>query len=231
VDRHAELRRAIGLVDGSRSVAPARLCEVGLERLGMQAVGVALISNPQARSLLSGSGALAGRVEELQFSLGEGPCLDAFRAGVPTLEPQLAVAGLDRWPLFTAAALAAGVQAVFAFPLQIGMIRFGVLDIARTQPGTLSDDVMADALALADIATETILALQAETDEDRVADELGGIGSERIVVHQATGMVAAQAGLNLADALAWLRAHAYAHDRRLHEVAGQVVAGGLVFRP
>ncbi len=216
-------------MDLSPSLVPLRLCEVGVERLGAQGVGLALISSPQARSLLSASGALAGRVEELQFSLGEGPCLDAFWAGVPTFEPFLATSGRDRWPLFAMAAVAAGVEAVFSFPLQIGEVRFGVLDIAHDVAGMLAEDVVADALALADIATETILALQAGTDEDRVADELGGIGSDRIVVHQATGMIAAQAGIDVGDALAWLRAHAYADDRHIYDVAGDVVAGSLVF--
>jgi len=216
-------------VDVSPSLVPLRLCEVGVERLGAQGVGLALISSPQARSLLSASGALAGRVEELQFSLGEGPCLDAFWAGVPTYEPFLATEGRDRWPLFAMAAVAAGVEAVFSFPLQVGEVRFGVLDVAHDVPGMLAAGVLADALALADIATETILALQTGTDEDRVADELGGIGSERIVVHQATGMIAAQAGIGVGDALAWLRAHAYADDRHIYDVASDVVAGSLMF--
>jgi AmiR/NasT family two-component response regulator len=95
----------------------------------------------------------------------------------------------------------------------------------------LADDQLADALALADIATETILALQSDAEDDAVADQLGGVGSERIVVHQATGMVAAQAATDVEAALAWLRAHAFAVGRPLHDVAGDVVARRLRFSP
>jgi hypothetical protein len=232
VDRHAELRDAIdGSGMPSPTVLPLRLCEVGVQRLGVQGVGVALISSPQSRSLLSASGKLAGRVEELQFSLGEGPCLDAFSGGVPTLEPDLSEGGRERWPLFSDAALAAGIHAVFSFPLQIGVARFGVLDVASSRPGMLAEDKLADALALADIAAETILAMQSDSIDDEVADALGGVGSGRIVVHQATGMVAAQATISVEAALAWLRARASAHDLLLHEVATEVVARRLTFTP
>lgn len=230
--RREALRLAI---DGPGStpleMLPLRLCEVGVDRLGVQGVGVALIASPAARSLLSASGKLSGRVEELQFSLGEGPCLDAFRTGSPSLEPDLSDGGWRRWPMFTDAALDAGVQAVFAFPLQVGAACFGVLDIARTTPGMLDNEQLADALVLADIATDAILQMQGGASSDRVADELGGIGSERIVVHQATGMVSAQVGVDIAAALARLRAHAFTDGRAITDVAREVVDGTLSFQP
>jgi hypothetical protein len=220
-----------GSESSSLVVRPLRLCEVALERLEVQGVAVALISSPQARSLLAASGELAGVVEDLQFSLGEGPCLEAFLAGSAALEPDLATTGRTRWPLFAEAALSAGVGAVFAFPLQLGSTRFGVLDVARASAGMLGDDQLADAQAFADIAADTVLRMQSLALEDEIADELGGIGSERIVVHQATGMVSVQAGIAVEDALARLRAHAFAVERPLHEVASDVVARRLNFRP
>lgn len=226
-------RELLQAMDGSGPMSlvlrPLRLCEVAVQRLDVQGVGVALISNPESRSLLAASGDLAGVVEDLQFSLGEGPCLDAFSAGRPALEPDLTGAGRARWPLFADAALSAGVCAVFAFPLQLDTAPFGVLDVARTRTGLLGEEQLADALAFADIAAETVLQLQSAARGDEIADELGGIGSERIVVHQATGMVSVQAGVNVVDALARLRAHAYAEERPLHEVAGDVVARRLSF--
>jgi hypothetical protein len=215
----------------SLELRPLRLCEVAVQRLDVQGVGMALISHPEGGSMLAASGELAGVVEDLQFSLGEGPCLDAVSAGKPALEPDLATSGRDRWPLFADAALSAGVSAVFAFPLQHGTVPFGVLDVARTTVGLLGADQLADAEAFADIAAETVLQLQSAARGDEIADELGGIGSERIVVHQATGMVSVQAGINVVDALARLRAHAYAAERPLHDVAGDVVARRLSFTP
>jgi hypothetical protein len=214
---------------GAATLATSRLCDFGVDRLDMQGVGVALISSPEARSLLAASGDLAGRTEELQFSLGEGPCLDAFVGVAPCTEGYLAAAGGARWPAFAPAAVAEGIQAVFAFPLSVGRACFGVLDLARERPGTLNNQEMDDALALADIATETVLAIQSESLDGEIADELGGTTSERIVVHQATGMVSAQANINIVDALARLRAHAYASDQHVVDVAQEVVARTFEF--
>jgi hypothetical protein len=232
VNRRDELHRAVvGTEPLTLPLIPLRLCEIGAERLAAQGVGVALISSPESRSLLSGSGPLAGLVEDLQFSLGEGPCLDAFNDGAPAMAPDLNDGGLSRWPAFAPAALEAGVRAVFAFPLRVGAARFGVLDIVRTNTGTLAVDEVADALALADIATETVLRIQADCADDYVADGLGDIGAERVVLHQATGMVSAQAEIAIPEALARLRAYAYTSDRRMYDVASDVVARRLSFQP
>lgn len=230
VDRRQALQLTIE--DGrqpSLALLPSRLCVAALTQLDVQGVGMALISTSQSRSLLASSGDLAGVVEDLQFSLGEGPCLDAFSSGAPVFEDDLAGGGRRRWPVFANGALAHGVRAVFSFPLQVGVARFGVLDVARDRPGALQTDELADALVLADIATEAVLQLQADSAEDQIADELGGLGSERIVVHQATGMISAQAAVDITAALARLRAFAYSHERTLHDVAQDVVARRLTF--
>lgn len=229
--KHDELRRALIEFDrsGTRTHAPLRLCEFAADRLGMQGVGVALMSSPDARDLLAAAGPLAGKVEELQFNLGEGPGLEAFHSVTPCAEGYLAGAGAARWPLFAPAARVHGVEAVFAFPLTVGAACFGVLDLARDRPGALNDDEVTDALVLADIATDIVLTIQSRHQDGGVADELRATGSERIVVHQATGMVAAQTNTDVASALAQLRAHAYATNQALVEVAQQVVARTLAF--
>lgn len=227
-----DMRRALSEYDvsGTPTVAPQRLCEFAADRLDMQGVGVALMSSPEARSLLAACGPLAGKAEELQFSLGEGPCLDAFLSVTPCTEGDLAGTGSARWPVFAPAALTVGIEAVFAFPLNVGLSCFGVLDLARDRPGTLNDHEIGDARALADIATETVLTIQSDSPGGEVADELRKPGSERLVVHQATGMVAAQTNTDVASALAQLRAHAYANNQSLVDVARLVVARTLSFR-
>lgn len=227
--RRTELRQLVlDVPPAPLSGVPHRLCEVAVDRLQAQGVGLALIASPQARGLLAGSGRFAGVVEDLQFSLGEGPCLDAFTEGVPALETDLPGEGRRRWPLFAESALEQGVAAVFAFPLHVGTAQFGVLDVARDRPAMLDVAQLADALLLAELASETVLRLQEGAAEDQIADELGGAGSERIVVHQATGMVAVQAGLDMSGALRLLREHASGRQRSLHDVARAVVDGQLV---
>src|SRR5947208_10239843 len=86
-------------------------------------------------------------IEELQYTLGEGPCVDAYRQGRVVTEPDLAHTTPPQWFAFTPHAVDAGVRAVFAFPLQVGTARLGALNLYRDGPGPLSDDQHADALA------------------------------------------------------------------------------------
>jgi transcriptional regulator with GAF, ATPase, and Fis domain len=168
-------------------------------------------------------------IEELQFTLGEGPCVDAYNERRVVLEPDLADPDTARWLAFTPPALGAGVRAVFGFPLQVGGARLGALNLYRDRPGALSDDQHADALVLADLAARMVLAAQAEAPMDAVGEELEAGSNFHLVEHQASGMVAAQIGISVAEALSRLRAHAFSHDLSVTEVAEAVVDRRLRF--
>lgn len=168
-------------------------------------------------------------IEEAQYTLGEGPCLDAHRQSRPVLEPDLAGVGTSRWAAFTEAVVAAGVGAVFGFPLRVGAVRLGTLNLYRDRPGDLTDDQHAEALVLADVAAEAILLLQAQAPAGTLADELARSAELHVVVHQAAGMVAVQLGIGVADALVCLRAHAFATGTPLHKLAEGVVDRRLRF--
>lgn len=231
MDRQASVIDA--LLDGGGTLdavsLPKRVCALCVRRLSLCAASVALISAPQSRGALAVAGRLSGQVEDLQFALGEGPCVEAFDHGVPALEPDLAAGGLARWPGFARAALALGVRAAFAVPLQVGAARIGALDLARDTPGPLADVELAEVLTLADVTTSAVLFLQAGAPNGALGAALRQAGSERIAVHQATGMVSAQLGIPVADALARLRAFAIAAERSLDGVAADIVARRLRF--
>lgn len=169
-----------------------------------------------------------GVVEELQFTLGEGPCHDSYRLGRPVFEPALADPITARWPSFTPPAVEAGVQAIFGFPLQIGAIRLGALDIYLDRPGALNATQLGDALVMADVVTHEMLELQAGAPPDALASELDRGENLRAVVHQASGMLSVQLGIPIADALVRLRAYTYAVERLVNDVARDVVARRLL---
>jgi AmiR/NasT family two-component response regulator len=122
--------------------------------------------------------------------------------------------------------VAAGALAVFAFPLQIGAIRVGVLSLWRGRPGGMDNDELATALVLADATTLLLLA----EDHAEGAEWQTQVSFEhRAVVHQATGMIMVQLGSTIAAAFARLQAHAYAENRQLREVADDVVSRRLRF--
>jgi hypothetical protein len=121
------------------------------------------------------------------------------------------------------------VRAVFGFPLQVGSVRLGALNLCRDRPGPLSDDQHADALVMAGIAAQAVLVLQTGAPPEELASELGAGADFHYVVHQASGMVAAQLKVSVGQALVRLRAYAFGNDRALDEVAKDVVARTLRF--
>ena len=216
----------LGASDGAR-LSEAGLCEVAVEALAVTAGSVMLMSGDIPRGSGCTSSPLSSLIEELQYTLGEGPCVDAHREGLPVVEADLASNGASRWVAFTPPALAAGARAVFGFPLRVGGVRLGALNLCSDHPGALSIDQHADALIMADVVARTLLAIQAEAPPGRIATELESGSDFRFVVHQASGMVSVHLETSIAEALIRLRAYAFANDRPLTAVAEDVLAGRL----
>jgi hypothetical protein len=219
-----ELDRASGHGSGERLVDAC----VGV--IDVTGAGIMLMVDGDHRGTLGSSNATMGIIEDLQFTLGEGPCLDSYRFGRPVFEPTLADPVTARWPSFTPPAVDAGVQAIFGFPLQVGAIRLGALDIYVDRPGDLSETQLADALIMADVITHEVLELQAGAPLDALASELDDADRMRVVVHQASGMIAIQLDISISDALIRLRAYAYAAKLAVNDVAQGVVARTLRLR-
>ncbi len=205
----------------------AHLGNVCRDVTAMTGAGIMLMSGDVPAGSVCTTNDVSAIIEDLQFTLGQGPCVDAFAHGRPVFEPDLAAATVSRWPAFTPPALEAGVRAVFGFPLQVGAVRLGALNLYRDRPGPLSDDQHADALVMADVASQAVLAMQAAGSDDAVASSLDVGADFPLVVHQAAGMVAAQLGVTVGEALIRLRAYAFAHDLTLTEVAEEIVGRRL----
>lgn len=210
---------------------PGRLVTMCAAGVPVTGAGIIVMTDSGPGAMLASTDGPARTMEELQFTLGEGPCVDASRSGQPVLQPDLARTAPGRWPGFADGALEAGVRAVFAFPLQVGGIRVGVLDLYRDVEGLLGERQLAVALAFADAATSILLHLQAQPDADGAHLGLVSLVDDRAEIHQATGMVSIQAALGLAEALVLLRAHAYAAERPILSVARDVIARDLHFHP
>jgi hypothetical protein len=206
------------------------VCLAATMTLGVEGAGATLTVSPMVHEIVHATDDVAAALEELQITLGEGPCIDAFAGAGPVLADDL---DLDeytgRWPAFTPAALARGARAVFALPLQLGAIRLGALDLYRTLPGPLTPDHVADALVYADVAGMLLLDAAAATGRD--AAELAWQHNDRTdghaVVHQATGMLLVQLAVDAETAYTRLRAHAYAAGQPLAQVAREIVGRQL----
>lgn len=216
----------------------AGLCATAVRLLPVQGASIATLTSAGTYVLLAASNPVATRLAELHLDLGEGPALDAFRRGHPVLVPDLhRPAAARRWPVFADAALELGVASLAALPLRVGVIGLGAMLLHRDAPGELTTTELAQALRLADAAAFAVLDStpveeggEAPGQPDGPAEQIGDgapmMGAE---VHQASGMIMVQLGIPIADALARLRARAFAEGRPVSAVARDVVARRLRF--
>jgi ANTAR domain len=218
--------------DGDRAGVRAdmrRLCTAAAQALDACGVGLTVMTGDGVRALGAATDPVTERLEELQLTLGEGPCIDAFTLRRPILVADLGDGASSRWPTYIPGVYALGVRAVFAFPLQVGAARLGMIDVFRAASGLLSADQLTLALVFAEVAIAALLDGQEHASTHDRGDWLGDVLGPRTQLFQAQGMVMVQLGGSLADALARIRAHAYAENRSLGEVAADVVARRLRF--
>jgi hypothetical protein len=195
--------------------------------LPVSGAAVSLMAPAQAQSITSAFDGRTRDIHDLEFTLGEGPAVDSYAEGTPVLVDD--VRSLDlRWPQFSSAAAAMGIRAVFALPLQTKGTRIGVLVLYRDEVGALTPAELSDALEVADLVTQLVLVMQSDAATEFVAWALD-VSDHRAVVHQATGMIAVQIDGDVEEALVRLRAHSFAADRPIREVAEDVVTGQLRF--
>jgi hypothetical protein len=209
-----------------RSGSPAGFCRPFLDLFPVSGAAVSTVGNLLGSETLSASDALAARLDELQFDLGEGPCWDALRSGRPVLEPDVRRAP-PRWPAFATASRDDGVRSIFAFPLAVGPLRIGAVDLYSLQPVELNRMQVRQADAMAGVVGRHVLR-QALNDLGRDTADTGNAYSRRIV-HQATGMVLAQLHLSPDDARLVIQGHAFATDRSMMDVAQDVIDGRIRF--
>jgi hypothetical protein len=208
-----------------------RITALCVQMLGVTGGGISIVTATGNRGVVCATDDIAARIEDLQFTLGEGPCVDAVGSGSPVLIPDLAESAdivIERWPAFLEGAGAAGVEAVFALPLRIGAISVGVMDLYRDAPGELAAADLSAALLAADAAALVLLQLDA-SPHDTFADDPDARSTYQLQVHQATGMVQVQADVTTEEAFLLLRARAFSTGRPLVDVATDVVERRLRF--
>jgi hypothetical protein len=212
-------------------VAVAHVGAAAISAAGVDGAAVSVMLSATPRETVYASDPTAAELEELTLTLGEGPGVDAVTGGPALAEDLNSARCAARWPAFAPAAVDAGAAAVFALPLHVGGIRLGVMDLYRARPGPLDHDQLADALLLADTACALLLEPMVGERPPSHGREPELTGPLHPEVHQATGMMIVQLGVSAAVALVRLRAYAYSHERRLRDVAADVVARRLRFAP
>jgi GAF domain-containing protein len=219
----------LAAVDGRRGIEAAdRLCEACVVLFDIDAAAISLVFDGASSGTLGSSGEPARTYDELQFTLGEGPCLDSVAHHAPVLVPDLADPDNTRWPIYGPALLSHQIRGVFAMPVLVAGEHVGALDLFRAQPGRLAGDHLSGAIAAAELAGIPLLDVMNNDLQAAVNDPESNAWAElhmlsRAEVSQATGMLVAQLDVDPAEALVRLRAHAYATGRTATEVARDIV--------
>ena len=207
----------------------ANLCGPFLAVSPATGASVSILAGTSGQSTVCATDDTAARLDELQFDLGEGPCWSALSSGRPVVARQSPDAA-RRWPMFAEAVrrdqLGSRVGTIFAFPMSVGPLEIGAVDLYSDAPSDLSAETLAELSELARIAAFQVLRriLGGGVDESI----RGSVGSRR-EVHQATGMVLAQLDVSAEDAGLILRAHAFSTGRPVRDVALEVIARKLDF--
>ena len=207
-----------------------QLCTACVQTLPVQRAGIVLRGGGVGLEVLAASDTVAERIEWTQVTLGEGPAVDAITKGVPVSLPDLTQT-CGPWPVFLTEIAGFGVSAVYALPLQIGVISVGALDLYCDGGATLSESGFADALAVSELVTAVLLNVG---QDGRIPGELSSWLNQPLSareVHQATGMVMVQLGLDARAAYVRLQAHAFGSRLLLRDVARDVVNHRLTFDP
>ncbi len=205
------------------------LCLACTDVVKVSGAGLMLVTGGRSLGCVGVSDPVTATVEQIEFTLGEGPCLAAYEAKAAVFDPDLADESSDQWPEFKRGALAAGIRAAFGFPLLVDWICIGALNLYHDVSGELTADQIEDAAMAAKLACRTLLAWQSNAMPGQVAWQLELVPSHRMEVHQATGRISVQAAVTVGDALVMLRAYAFAHDRSIRDVANEVASGDLRF--
>lgn len=206
------------------------LCAPFLSVLPVTGVAISTLGDPLGSETVCASDAAVAHLEEIQLDLGEGPCWEAMLTGVPVLQPDVQTATPQGWPMALLALREAGLGAVFAFPMRVGTLNVGAVDLYDETANTLPASALRDATALVHVVARHVLH-RALVQAGRSSEEPRGSGGRysRREVYQASGMLAAQTGTNAADALLLLRAYAHSAGRPVRDLSADIIARKIDF--
>jgi uncharacterized protein YigA (DUF484 family) len=225
---HALINREHAAPDEGIAGALDRLCRCAAEELGLAGAAVTLVPTAGAHAVSAASNPATRQHEDEQFGVGEGPTQDVFSSNEPVLVSDLERTGAGRWPGYAPAATAVGVRAVFALPLQVGAATFGVLTLSSADPRVFDRAEVRTALMFAELATELLM-------DNSIAEPAVGLDPDHHAamaihgqIYQAQGMTMVDLGVSLPEALARMRAHAYATDQDLADLATDIITGRTI---
>ena len=197
--------------------------------LAVDGAGVCLDDGGGTLHFLSATDGRAERLEEAQLAHQDGPCFTAYRTGKVISVDDIRTD--DRWPAYREQAIALGYGSVLGVPMPVRSETIGALDLYRDEPGPWAPEILETATTLSNMAAGYVTMARALADAEDLAGQLQHALDTRVVVEQAKGVLVEQLGVHPHEAYERLRTYTRNHQRRVHDVAADVVAGRLVLPP
>jgi hypothetical protein len=206
-----------------------RLCEAGRLMLGAEGAALTLMTGSQSMIVAAATDELAGRLEDLQDVVSQGPSRSAFEAGGVQVA-DFTAEGDAGWGLLRDQARQLGFTGVMvSVPLRPHDTTIGTLT-THAPAAPASSDLQVAALLGVAIGTALLQDPAVGVRVDGLVDGVADGWAGRAQVHQATGMIISQTGVRPEDAMALLRGQAFANNMSMVDVAQQVVDRSINFR-
>lgn len=203
-----------------------RLAARCVELLDCTEVGLLLVDAGGELRVMASSSERSEALDLLQSQNEQGPCFECYHTGEPVFSEDL-TADAGRWPIFAPMAVDKGFRSVQAVPMRVRGETVGALNLFRAAVGHMAESDMPLGQGMADIAAVALLQERAVREARSVVEQLQGALSSRVIIEQAKGVLAERADIGVDAAFARLRAHARTHNRRLSDVARELIDGDL----
>jgi GAF domain-containing protein len=181
---------------------------------GTDTAGVLLIGKGGRFDSVAGTDDLPHRLDELQMTFNEGPCMDAALNELIVRTDDFR--SEERWPKYSAAAAEIGVLSGLSFKLYTADRTAGALNLFAFKPNAFDAEDETTGVVLAAHAAAAILA-------SRHGEQLESALSTRDRIGQAKGVIMERFGVDDLQAFEMLRRLSQDSNTRLIDVAQRVI--------
>jgi GAF domain-containing protein len=206
-------------------VALSELTESATQVLGLSGSGVTMAEEGRLR-FVTAVGQASGELERNQEQQQAGPGRDAYDTGEVVRITDVRLES-TRWPEFAATAARLNVAGVAGIPMRLADQIIGALNLYAPEPREWSDEDMAVAAVLADVATSYVVNASKLRQQEQLSEQLQHALQTRIVIEQAKGITSQQNAITIDQAYHLIRGHARSNNASLRTVSEAIVAVGL----
>jgi transcriptional regulator with GAF, ATPase, and Fis domain len=200
-----------------------------VELLDVAAAGLVLADGRGQLRVMASSSEQTRLLELFELQNDEGPCLDCYRTGQPVVEVEMSAQDA-RWPHFAPEARARGYEACYAVPMRLRHETIGALNLFCAPGVSISRADLDVGQAFADVATIAVLHQRALRRKEQLVEQLQTALNSRVSIEQAKGVIAERERVDMDQAFSRLRAYARNNNRKLSDIAVDVVTGQLNIR-